>query len=133
MFRLPPFSRIARSFSTATANTASLSIPVGDVAAIVEALEKNDIKIDAIWLTHGHIDHAGGAMDLKEALGVEIVGPHKDDLKLLQGLEDQAQMFGVEARYAMSPLTGGSRKVKRYPSATMRSRSFIVPAMRPAT
>ena len=41
-------------------------------------------------------DHAGGAMDLKEALGVEIVGPHKDDLKLLQGLEDQARMFGVE-------------------------------------
>ncbi|MDA4847309.1 MBL fold metallo-hydrolase [Hoeflea poritis] len=70
--------------------------PGGDVAAIQEVLEKNGIEIEAIWLTHGHIDHAGGAMDLKDALGVEIVGPHKDDLNLLQGLEDQARMFGVE-------------------------------------
>jgi hydroxyacylglutathione hydrolase len=35
------------------------------------------LKVEAIWLTHGHIDHAGGAMDLKDALGVEIIGPHK--------------------------------------------------------
>ncbi|WP_136660267.1 MBL fold metallo-hydrolase [Nitratireductor sp. XY-223] len=70
--------------------------PGGDVAAITDVLEKNGIGIDAIWLTHGHIDHAGGAMDLKDALGVEIVGPHRDDLKLLQGLEDQAAMFGLD-------------------------------------
>ncbi len=70
--------------------------PGGDVAAIRDVLDKNGIGIDAIWLTHGHIDHAGGAMDLKEALGVEIVGPHSDDQPLLEGLEDQARMFGVE-------------------------------------
>ena len=70
--------------------------PGGDVAAIREVLDKNGIGIDAIWLTHGHIDHAGGAMDLKEALGVEIIGPHSDDQPLLEGLEDQARMFGVE-------------------------------------
>ncbi len=70
--------------------------PGGDVPAIREVLDKNGIGVDAIWLTHGHIDHAGGAMDLKDALGVEIVGPHRDDLPLLQGLEDQARMFGVE-------------------------------------
>ena len=70
--------------------------PGGDVEAIHEVLEKHGIGIDAIWLTHGHIDHAGGAMDLKDALGVDIVGPHRDDLQLLQGLEDQAKMFGVE-------------------------------------
>ncbi|MEX3012005.1 MBL fold metallo-hydrolase [Hoeflea sp. TYP-13] len=70
--------------------------PGGDVPTIRDVLEKNEIGIDAIWLTHGHIDHAGGAMDLKEALDIEIIGPHKDDLQLLQGLEDQAKMFGVE-------------------------------------
>jgi hydroxyacylglutathione hydrolase len=69
--------------------------PGGDVDQIREALDKHGITIDAIWLTHGHIDHAGGAMDLKDALGVEIVGPHKDDAPLLQGLEDQARMFGI--------------------------------------
>jgi len=71
--------------------------PGGDVAHIREALDKNGITVDAIWLTHGHIDHAGGAMELKDALGVEIIGPHKDDKMLLDKLEDQARMFGVEA------------------------------------
>ncbi|MEM6462425.1 MAG: MBL fold metallo-hydrolase [Pseudomonadota bacterium] len=70
--------------------------PGGDIDAIREVLEKNDIDVQSIWLTHGHIDHAGGAMDLKDALGVDIIGPHRDDLGLLQGLEDQARMFGVD-------------------------------------
>ena len=53
------------------------------------------ITVEAIWLTHGHIDHAGGAMDLKDALGVEIIGPHQADKVLLDKLEDQARMFGL--------------------------------------
>lgn len=69
--------------------------PGGDVEAILKALEDNDITVKAIWLTHGHIDHAGGARELKEALDVDIVGPHQDDLPLLQKLESQATMFGV--------------------------------------
>ena len=69
--------------------------PGGDVAAILDVLEKNDITVEAIWLTHGHIDHAGGAMELKEALGVDVIGPHEDDRSLLEGLEDQARMFQV--------------------------------------
>lgn len=69
--------------------------PGGDVDRIVEAIEKAGIAIKAIWLTHGHIDHAGGAMELKERLGVDIVGPHKADAILLAGLSEQARMFGI--------------------------------------
>ena len=69
--------------------------PGGDVDAIKAAIDSLGLTIEAIWLTHGHIDHAGGAMDLKDALGVEIVGPHEDDAFLLSGLEDQARMFGL--------------------------------------
>lgn len=69
--------------------------PGGDVDQIREALEKSGVIVEAIWLTHGHIDHAGGAMELKEALGVEIIGPHKADKMLLDKLEDQAKMFGL--------------------------------------
>lgn len=69
--------------------------PGGDVPVIVQTLQENGIVLEAIWLTHGHIDHAGGAADLKEALGIEIIGPHEADLPLLQGLEAQAAMFGV--------------------------------------
>lgn len=70
--------------------------PGGDVERLQEAIADQGLTIEAIWLTHGHIDHAGGAMDLKEALGVDIVGPHKDDAPLLSALEKQSAMFGVD-------------------------------------
>ncbi len=69
--------------------------PGGEVDKIRAALDENDVKIDAIWLTHGHIDHAGGAMELKEALGVELIGPHEDDREMLANLEQQAKMFSL--------------------------------------
>lgn len=69
--------------------------PGGDVEQILAALKDNDIKVAAIWLTHGHIDHAGGAMDLKEALGVDIIGPHEADKPLLDNIENQALRFGI--------------------------------------
>lgn len=69
--------------------------PGGDVDRIQAAIAQNGLTIEAIWLTHGHIDHAGGAMDLKDALGVDIIGPHVDDKPLLSALEKQAEMFGV--------------------------------------
>lgn len=70
--------------------------PGGEVDQIKSAINKVGMNIKAIWLTHGHIDHAGGAMDLKEAYGVDIIGPHKDDGPLLNGLENQAQMFDLD-------------------------------------
>ena len=70
--------------------------PGGDIDQILAAVNGNGLAIGAIWLTHGHIDHAGGAMELKEALGVDIVGPHEADRMLLDNLEIQAQRFGLE-------------------------------------
>ena len=70
--------------------------PGGDVENIVTAIEKNGFDIKEIWLTHGHLDHAGGAMELKEKLGgIEIIGSHKDDLLLLQNIEKQAATYGI--------------------------------------
>jgi len=70
--------------------------PGGDLETIEDAIKEYGINVQAIWLTHGHIDHAGAAMDLKESLSVDIVGPQKDDLPLLTALEQQAAMFGLE-------------------------------------
>jgi hydroxyacylglutathione hydrolase len=69
--------------------------PGGDVDRILAAIAENGITVTAIWLTHGHIDHAGGAMELKEALGVDIIGPHEADRPLLDNIESQAQRFGL--------------------------------------
>lgn len=69
--------------------------PGGDVDMILSAVREAELTIEAIWITHGHIDHAGGAMELKETLGVDIIGPHEADRDLLSNIELQAQRFGV--------------------------------------
>jgi hydroxyacylglutathione hydrolase len=68
--------------------------PGGDVDVILQTIRENQIALKAIWLTHGHLDHAGGALDFKDATGLDIIGPHKDDLPLLQSMEDSAKRFG---------------------------------------
>lgn len=69
--------------------------PGGDNDQVLHAIKSNGIVIEAIWITHGHIDHAAGAMDMKEALGVEIIGPHEADKLLLDNLEAKAAQYGV--------------------------------------
>jgi hydroxyacylglutathione hydrolase len=69
--------------------------PGGDVEHIVAAIRENGITIEAIWITHGHLDHAGGAMELKEELGVDIIGPHEADKILLDNIELSAQNYGI--------------------------------------
>src|SRR4051794_30313872 len=64
--------------------------PGGDVPRILAAVKSSGVTIEGILLTHGHLDHAGGAAELKEALGVSITGPHRADAFLLAGLEAQA-------------------------------------------
>jgi hydroxyacylglutathione hydrolase len=74
--------------------------PGGDVSTIDATISENRLSIKEIWITHGHIDHAGGADQLREILGVPVIGPHEADLPLLENLEMQARSFGVamEAR-----------------------------------
>ncbi len=73
--------------------------PGGDVPLIEQAIEQAGIEIDAIWITHAHIDHVGGATELKRKLGVDIIGPHLADKELCEGIEKQAEMFGLPGRY----------------------------------
>ncbi len=69
--------------------------PGGDVDVIVQTVAENGITLKEIWLTHGHLDHAGGAKELKERLSLTITGPHEDDRPLLERIETQAQKYGM--------------------------------------
>jgi hydroxyacylglutathione hydrolase len=77
--------------------------PGGDVANILKAIEQSDVTIEKILLTHGHIDHAGGAAELRDALGVQIEGPHTGDLFLLQELPERGAAFGMMDARSMVP------------------------------
>jgi len=78
--------------------------PGGDVRRIQAGIAKAGLTVDKIILTHGHIDHAGGAMELKETLGgVPIEGPHRADDFLLEGLEEQGLEFGMDGVRNVTP------------------------------
>ena len=79
---------------TAT-NKAAVVDPGGDVKVILGAIKETGVEVEKILLTHGHIDHAGGAAELKEALGVDIEGPHREDLWLLQTLAETGREYGI--------------------------------------
>jgi hydroxyacylglutathione hydrolase len=77
--------------------------PGGDVDRILAAIEQTGATIEKIVLTHGHLDHAGGAVGLRDALAtrhgalVPIEGPDQRDEFLLNGIAEQAAAYGFEA------------------------------------
>ena len=78
--------------------------PGGDVPDILAAIEEFGLHVERILLTHGHIDHAGGAAALREAIqGVTVVGPDARDTFLLDGLEAQGKQFGLAGARNVRP------------------------------
>ncbi len=69
--------------------------PGGDVDRIQAAIAEVGMKPEKILLTHGHIDHAGGADELRDLLKVKIEGPHPADRFLLDNLAKQAAAYGL--------------------------------------
>ncbi|MEO8422231.1 MAG: MBL fold metallo-hydrolase [Hyphomicrobium sp.] len=73
--------------------------PGGDLDRIEAAIAEVGMKPEKILLTHGHIDHAGGAAEMRERLGgIPIEGPHEAERPLLDNLDKQGAAYGMEAR-----------------------------------
>lgn len=77
--------------------------PGGDLPRIQAALKETGITVEKILLTHGHVDHAAGAAELSETLGVPIEGPNEKDQFLMDGLVDSAARFGMEGARNVTP------------------------------
>lgn len=77
--------------------------PGGDLEEIERAIAEIGMTVEKIILTHGHIDHAGGADELRERLGVKIEGPHQADGFLLKNLEKQGATYGISGCRNVSP------------------------------
>ena len=67
--------------------------PGGDIDQIITAINKYDVKIEKILITHAHLDHAGATAELSRKLNVPIEGPHKDDMFLIESLEEQGKKY----------------------------------------
>ena len=103
-------------------NKAAVVDPGGEIERINAAIEEQDVEVEKILLTHGHIDHAGAAADLSEQLGVPIEGPHIEDKFWIEQLAEQGARFGVEAGRPFTP----SRWLDQGDSVTVGNLTFEV-------
>jgi hydroxyacylglutathione hydrolase len=93
-----PFQQNCTLLWDETTKAGAVIDPGGDLDEVRRAIGELGVKVEKILLTHGHIDHAGGAAELKEALGVPVEGPHPADRFLLDNLAKQGEAYGIPAR-----------------------------------
>jgi glyoxylase-like metal-dependent hydrolase (beta-lactamase superfamily II) len=117
--------------------------PGGDLEKIRAAADGLGLKLEQIWLTHAHIDHAGGTARLAEDLALPIVGPHRADQFWIDMLAQQSRMFGFPPAAAFTPtrwledgdtvaLAGHVLNVRHCPGHTPGHVVFHSPEMRRA-
>lgn len=70
--------------------------PGGDIDRIEAAIAAAGVTVKQILLTHAHIDHAGAAAEFAERHKLPIIGPHTGDQFWIDGLGQQARMFGFK-------------------------------------
>ncbi len=77
--------------------------PGGDVEKLKSAVNQHKVDIEKVILTHGHLDHVGGTLEIAKYYDVPIVGPHIGDKFWLDALMQQSQMFGFPPATPFSP------------------------------
>lgn len=76
--------------------------PGGDADLLARAIAQSGLTLEAILLTHGHLDHAGGVAPLcrimaqTQGKAPRVIGPEKQDAFLLASITEQAKHFGLE-------------------------------------
>ena len=83
--------------------------PGGEPERIIALLSRQGLALRRILLTHGHLDHAGGAAALRDAVNepdkprVEIWGPDARDRFLLDQIEGQQAALGLTGMGNVTP------------------------------
>ena len=89
-----PFAQNCSLLFDTQSKEAILVDPGGEADKILGEIEKLGLTLKEVWLTHGHLDHAGGAQDIREKTGVPIIGPHKDDQFWMDEIELHWEKYG---------------------------------------
>lgn len=94
-FTITPFQQNTRIIVCEETKQAICIDPGEKSDAIVNFLTDNNYELQAITLTHGHLDHVGGTLDLHKSFPqVEII-LHKDDEDLYYALPSQPLFMGI--------------------------------------
>ena len=89
-----PFSQNCSLLFDTESKEAILVDPGGEANKILGEIEKLGLTLKEVWLTHGHLDHAGGADEIREKTGVPVIGPHKDDQFWMDDIEMHWENYG---------------------------------------
>jgi len=82
---------------------AAIIDPGGEVPRLMKALEAQGLTLEKIWITHGHLDHAGATAELKELTGVPIEGPHPDDQFWIDDIGTSGAKWGMPEARSFTP------------------------------
>ena len=77
--------------------------PGGDLDVLKQAVKYRQLNLKQIWLTHAHIDHAGGTGQWAREWDLPIIGPHEGDQFWIDGLPQQSQMFNFAPAEMFTP------------------------------
>jgi glyoxylase-like metal-dependent hydrolase (beta-lactamase superfamily II) len=86
-----------------TTKKAAIIDPGGSVDVLLEVVKRRELTLDAIWITHGHLDHAGGAAELQEKTGLDIIGPHEADQFWIDQIPENGLRYGVAGCRSFTP------------------------------
>ena len=78
-----------------TTHDAMVIDPGDDIADVLAIIQKHNLQVKQIVITHAHIDHVGGAMKLRQATGAPIL-LNENDYALVKMLDVQASWLGME-------------------------------------
>ena len=78
-----------------TTHEAMVIDPGADVSQILAIVARHGLQVKQIVVTHAHLDHIGGAMELKRATGAPILLNEKDRM-LVMMLPIQALWLGMD-------------------------------------
>jgi hydroxyacylglutathione hydrolase len=84
-------------------NKAAIIDPGGEVPRLLGALKEHGLTLEKIWVTHGHLDHAGATAALKDATGAPIEGPQKEDAFWIDQMEGQGKQWGMPEARGFTP------------------------------
>jgi hydroxyacylglutathione hydrolase len=110
--------------------------PGGDADLIAGYLRENDFTLQAVTLTHAHLDHIGGTADLHKSFPQVEILLHKDDEDLYYALPQQPLALGIPRaawaqlgfEYENPPrLTGNWRDGETYEVGSLRFKILHCP------
>lgn len=73
-------------------NSNCVVIDPGDAKTVRDYVNKHQLCLKEIWITHHHSDHQGGAKELKSMFNASIVGPKNERDKILNIDHEVADM-----------------------------------------